>query len=138
MANNWQNINKYRSYPRIVGEKSGKDFVFAHNSANVDALVTALIRGAFEYQGQKCSAASRAYIPSSIFPQVKEKLLSEIAKIKVGDVRDFTNFMGAVISQKAFDKIKGYIDYARQSTRPRFCAAAMTIAKGILFSLPLF
>lgn len=130
----WQtigkNINKYRSYPRIVGETGGKDFVFAHNSANVDALVTALIRGAFEYQGQKCSAASRAYIPSSIFPQVKEKLLSEIAKIKVGDVRDFTNFMGAVISQKAFDKIKGYIDYARQSDEAKILCGGYDDSKG--------
>jgi len=109
------NIDKYRSYPRLVGETGGKDFVFAHKDADVDKLVTALIRGAFEYQGQKCSAASRAYIPESLWGEVKEKLINEVKTIKVGDVEDFTNFMGAVIDKKSFDKIKGYIDYARNS-----------------------
>lgn len=109
------NIDKYRSYPRLVGETGGKDFVFAHKDADVDKLVTALIRGAFEYQGQKCSAASRAYIPESLWSEVKEKLIYEVKTIKVGDVEDFTNFMGAVIDKKSFDKIKGYIDYARNS-----------------------
>ncbi|SCG84443.1 1-pyrroline-5-carboxylate dehydrogenase [Proteiniborus sp. DW1] len=109
------NIDKYRSYPRLVGETGGKDFVFAHKDADVDKLVTALIRGAFEYQGQKCSAASRAYIPESLWNEVKEKLISEVETIKVGDVEDFTNFMGAVIDKKSFDKIKGYIEYANNS-----------------------
>ena len=99
-----------------MGETGGKDFVFAHPSADIDALVTALVRGAFEYQGQKCSAASRAYIPQSIWPEVKQKLLDDISTIKMGDVEDFTNFMGAVIDAKAFESIKGYIDFAKQSS----------------------
>jgi len=110
------NIRRYRSYPRIVGETGGKDFVFAHNSADTEALVTALIRGAFEFQGQKCSAASRAYIPESIWPAVKEKMMREISTIKVGDVEDFTNFMSAVIDQNAFNSIKSYIDFAKSSS----------------------
>jgi len=109
------NIDRYRTYPRIVGETGGKDFIFAHNSANLDALTAALIRGAFEYQGQKCSAASRAYIPASIWPDLREKLQAEISTIKVGDVEDFTNFMGAVIDKKAFDNIKSYLEYVKQS-----------------------
>jgi 1-pyrroline-5-carboxylate dehydrogenase len=113
----WQtvgtNISRYKSYPRIVGETGGKDFIFAHASADVDALVAALVRGAFEFQGQKCSAASRSYIPKSLWPKVKEKLLAETAAIKVGDPRDFTNFMGAVIDERAFGNIKGYLDHAR-------------------------
>lgn len=110
------NIRRYRSYPRIVGETGGKGFVFAHNSANIEPLVTALIRGAFEYQGQKCSAASRAYIPESIWPAVKEKLIRDISTIKMGDVEDFTNFMSAVIDQNAFDSIKSYINFAQNSS----------------------
>ncbi|MDD8019979.1 MAG: L-glutamate gamma-semialdehyde dehydrogenase [Acidobacteriota bacterium] len=110
------NISKYRTYPRIVGETGGKDFAFAHPSAEVESLATALIRGSFEYQGQKCSATSRAYIPESLWPQVKARLLEEIATIKVGDIEDFTNFMGAVIDQAAFNNIKSYIDYARNSS----------------------
>ncbi len=109
-------IRKYICYPRIVGETGGKDFIFAHGSADVDALVTALVRGAFEYQGQKCSAASRAYVPDSIWPEVKEKLLARIAEIKMGDVTDFRNFMGAVIDRNAFETIRGYIDFARSSS----------------------
>jgi len=109
------NLDKYRTFPRLVGETGGKDYIFAHNSANIDALVASMIRGAFEYQGQKCSAASRAYIPRSIWPEVKEKLVRDIKTIKVGDVEDFGNFMGAVINQKAFNTIKGYIDYAKES-----------------------
>lgn len=109
------NIKKYRSFPRIVGETGGKGFVFAHSSADIEALVTALIRGAFEYQGQKCSAASRAYIPESIWPKVKEKLLEDISNIKMGDVEDFTNFMSAVIDHNAYSKIKSYIDFAKSS-----------------------
>jgi 1-pyrroline-5-carboxylate dehydrogenase len=108
-------IRKYVCYPRIVGETGGKDFVFAHASSDVDALVTALVRGAYEYQGQKCSAASRAYVPDSIWPEVREKLLAQIAEIKTGDVTDFTNFMGAVIDRNAFETIRGYIDFARSS-----------------------
>ncbi|MCL2811338.1 MAG: aldehyde dehydrogenase family protein, partial [Clostridia bacterium] len=102
-------------YPRLVGETGGKDFVFAHPTAQLDALVPALVRGAYEYQGQKCSAASRAYIPQSLWPECKKRLLEEIGKIKAGDICDFTNFMGAVIDRKSFDSIRGYIEYANQS-----------------------
>ncbi|WP_207493450.1 L-glutamate gamma-semialdehyde dehydrogenase [Aridibaculum aurantiacum] len=105
-----ENIPRYKGYPRIVGETGGKDFVLAHKSADVDALVTALSRGAFEYQGQKCSAASRAYIPSNIAEEVKEKLIAQIKTMKMGSVEDFSNFVNAVIDEKSFDKIKGYID----------------------------
>ncbi len=108
-------IRKYICYPRIVGETGGKDFIFAHASADIDALVTALARGAFEYQGQKCSAASRAYIPDSIWPQVKDRLLGDVERMKMGDVTDFRNFMGAVIDKNAFDNISGYIEYAKES-----------------------
>ncbi len=109
-------IRKYFSYPRIVGETGGKDFIFAHASCEIDALVAALVRGAFEYQGQKCSAASRAYIPDSIWPTVKDRMLSEITAVKVGNVTDdFTNFMGAVIDAAAFKSITGYIDHARNN-----------------------
>jgi len=105
----WQavgaNISGYRSYPRIVGETGGKGFVFAHASADVPALVTTLLRGAFEYQGQKCSAASWAYIPDSLWPDVRDGLLAELSGVKVGDVSDFTNFMGAVIDAGAYRKI---------------------------------
>ena len=109
-------VRKYVSYPRIVGETGGKNFIFTHVSSDIDALVAALVRGAFEYQGQKCSAASRAYIPDSLWPQVKERLLDEIGDIKMGDVTDFSNFMGAVIDEGAFKSIRGYIEYARNST----------------------
>ncbi len=109
------NISSYKTYPRIVGETGGKDFVFAHASADVQALVTALVRGAFEYQGQKCSAASRAYIPASIWPEVKEKLLADVASIKMGDPMDFQNFMTAVIDRGAYNTIMGYIDFAKGS-----------------------
>jgi 1-pyrroline-5-carboxylate dehydrogenase len=110
------NIHNYGCYPRIVGETGGKDFVFAHPSADVDALVTALVRGAFEYQGQKCSAASRAYIPENLWKEVRKKLLAEVASIAMGDVTDFRTFMGAVIDQGAFDSIKGFITRARSKT----------------------
>jgi 1-pyrroline-5-carboxylate dehydrogenase len=110
-----KDIRKYVSYPRIVGETGGKDFIFAHVSADTEALVTALVRGAFEYQGQKCSAASRAYIPDSTWPQVKDRLLGTIGQIKMGDVANFRNFMGAVIDKKAFDTIREYIEYAKSS-----------------------
>ena len=117
-----ENVDKYRSYPRIVGETGGKDFMFAHESADVEALSTALISGAFSYQGQKCSATSRAYIPESIWPQLKALLLSQLATIKVGDVEDFTNYMGAVIDRTSFDNIKSYIDYARESSEATIIA----------------
>jgi 1-pyrroline-5-carboxylate dehydrogenase len=107
-------IRKYQSYPRIVGETGGKDFIFAHESADIEALVANLVRGAYEYQGQKCSAASRAYIPDTLWPRVKERLLDEIATIKVGDVCDFRNFMGAVIDRAAFKTISEYIDFAKR------------------------
>ncbi len=109
------NIAHYKSYPRLVGETGGKDFVFAHPSADADALVTGLVRGSFEFQGQKCSAASRAYIPVSLWPRVEKGLISQIAEISVGDPADFRNFMGAVIDAAAFKTIKGYVDFARRS-----------------------
>jgi 1-pyrroline-5-carboxylate dehydrogenase len=109
------NLTSYASYPRLVGETGGKDFVLAHASADVDALATGLVRGAFEYQGQKCSAASRAYIPDVIWPQVRDRMLAMLAEVKVGDPADFRNFMGAVIDRKAFDKIKAYIDAAKRA-----------------------
>jgi len=110
------NIRNYRCYPRIVGETGGKDFIFAHPSADLPALVTAALRGAFEYQGQKCSAASRAFIPRSLWPRFKQAFLDEIGTIQMGDPMDFTNFMNAVIDQGAFDSIKGYITYAKRSS----------------------
>ena len=113
----WQqvatNLKSYADYPRLVGETGGKDFILAHASADVDVLATALVRGAFEYQGQKCSAASRAYVPESIWPKVRDRVLALLAEARVGDPTDFRNFMGAVIDKKAFDKIKQYIDAAR-------------------------
>jgi 1-pyrroline-5-carboxylate dehydrogenase len=109
------NIMHYRTYPRIVGETGGKDFVFVHASADTEAVTTALIRGAFEYQGQKCSAASRAYIPSNLWPSIKESLSDEMKTIKMGDITDFTNFMGAVIDKPAFDSIVEFIEYAKKS-----------------------
>ena len=112
-----QNIDKYKYFPRIVGETGGKDFIFAHNSADVDALVVAALRAAYEYQGQKCSAASRMYIPKSIWEEFKGKFIPEVKKIKVGDVADFGNFMGALIDRKAFDKVTSYIDYAKNSDK---------------------
>ncbi|MDB5193060.1 MAG: pruA [Segetibacter sp.] len=104
-----ENIAKYKGYPRIVGETGGKDFVIAHKSADVDAVVTALARGAFEYQGQKCSAASRAYIPSNMADEVKKKLVAAVKSMKMGTVEDFSNFINAVIDEKSFDKIEKYI-----------------------------
>jgi len=109
------NLQNSKYYPRIVGETGGKDFIFAHKSSDVDALVVAAIRGSFEYQGQKCSAASRMYIAKSIWGEFKEKYISEVAKIKMGDIEDFTNFMGAVIDKGAYESIKSYIDFARDA-----------------------
>ena len=109
------NIARYKSYPRIVGETGGKDFQFVHASADPDALLTAVVRGAFEYQGQKCSAASRMYIPESLYAGLKDRLVDMVRSIEMGSVLDFRNFMAAVIDQWAFNDIKGYIDYARSS-----------------------
>jgi 1-pyrroline-5-carboxylate dehydrogenase len=111
------NIQNYRSYPRIVGETGGKDFIVLHQSADVDAAVAATVRGAFEYQGQKCSAASRVYVPKSLYQEYKDKLVAEVETLKMGDVQDFTNFVNAVIDKAAFDKIKGYLDFVRQSSQ---------------------
>lgn len=109
------NLDHYRSYPKIVGETGGKDFIFAHSSADVEELATAMIRGAFEYQGQKCSAASRAYIPASIWPRVKDAVTRMLSQITVGDVTDPNNFVNAVIDEKSFNTIMKYVDYARNS-----------------------
>ncbi len=109
-------IKNYHGYPRIVGETGGKDFVFVHASADGDAVITALVRGAFEYQGQKCSAASRAYIPQNLWAGMKDGLVDQIKTIKMGDIMDFSNFMGAVIDKPAFDSIVEYIEYAKSSS----------------------
>ena len=114
-----ENIPNYRTYPRIVGETGGKDFVIAHKSANVDAVVTALARGAFEFQGQKCSAASRAYIPSNMAEEVKTKLVAAIKTMKMGTVEDFGNFINAVIDEKAFRSITRYIDNAKKDKKAK-------------------
>ncbi|MFT3935757.1 MAG: aldehyde dehydrogenase family protein [Chitinophagaceae bacterium] len=111
-----KNMSKYKSYPRIVGETGGKDFVLAHKSADPTVVAIALLRGAFEYQGQKCSAASRAYIPSNIAAAVKEKVIAGMKTFKMGVVDDFSNFINAVIDEKSFDKIKGYIDAAKKES----------------------
>ncbi len=110
-----ENIDTYKGYPRLVGETGGKDFIIAHPSADPDAVVTAIVRGAFEYQGQKCSAASRIYLPESLWSQIKDTLIEQTDGIAMGDVRDFRNFMGAVIDRAAYDKITGYIERARDS-----------------------
>jgi 1-pyrroline-5-carboxylate dehydrogenase len=117
----WETIGKntgiYRSYPRIVGETGGKDFVIAHKTADPDVVVTALLRGAFEFQGQKCSAASRAYIPSNLAEEIKKKLIAGVKSFKMGSPEDFTNFINAVIDEKSFDSIKKYIDNAKKDTK---------------------
>ncbi len=110
-----KNISVYKSYPRIVGETGGKDFIMAHASAEAKVVVTALSRGAFEFQGQKCSAASRAYIPASLWPEVKKGLLADLASMKMGGTENFENFINAVIDEKAFDKITSYIDQAKDN-----------------------
>lgn len=109
------NLENYKAYPRIVGETGGKDFVFAHPSAEAQALVVAMVRGAFEYQGQKCSAVSRAYVPASLWPEVESRLVEETKALTMGPPTDFRNFMAAVIDESSFDKITGYIEDARQS-----------------------
>ena len=111
-----ENIANYKSYPRIVGETGGKDFCIAHESADVDALSTAMVRGAFEYQGQKCSAMSRAYIPTTIWDSLKSKYISQVNEIKMGNPEDFSNFMNAVIDKPAFDSISEFIDFANDSS----------------------
>jgi 1-pyrroline-5-carboxylate dehydrogenase len=113
------NIDHYKSYPRLVGETGGKDFIFAHPSADPDALLTAMIRGAFEYQGQKCSAASRVYIPKSLWAKLRERLVAEVKSIKMGSPEDFSNFVNAVIDKGAFTSIKNYIDFAKQAKDAR-------------------
>ncbi len=110
-----QNIHQYKTYPRIVGETGGKDFIIAHPSADIEVLNTALVRGAFEYQGQKCSAASRAYIPESLWIDLRERMTKDIGSFKIGGTEDFSNFINAVIDEKAFDKIVSYIDRAKES-----------------------
>jgi 1-pyrroline-5-carboxylate dehydrogenase len=114
--NIWKTIGasaaSYRSYPRIVGETGGKDFVLAHASADVEALAVAIVRGGYEFQGQKCSAVSRVYIPRSLWKEVRDRIVAMIGDIRMGDIRDFGNFMGAVIDARAFERINGYIDSA--------------------------
>jgi len=110
------NIDRYKTYPRIVGETGGKDFIFAHPSADQDALLTAIVRGAYEFQGQKCSAASRMYLPQSIYDGLKDRMVEEVRSIRMGDPNNFRNFMAAVIDRWAFNDIKGYIDHAKGSS----------------------
>ncbi|MCB9014438.1 MAG: L-glutamate gamma-semialdehyde dehydrogenase [Lentimicrobiaceae bacterium] len=116
----WQlaakNLHNYKSYPKIVGETGGKDFILVHASANVDEVATAMVRGSFEYQGQKCSAASRAYIPRSLWPSVRERVGDMLSQVTIGDVRDFSNFMNAVIDEASFDNIMNYIGIAQNSS----------------------
>ena len=118
-----ENIAAYRSYPRLVGETGGKDFIVAHPSADPSEVAVAIARGGFEYQGQKCSAASRVYIPQSLWKEVRDRAIAMMKDIKMGDVRDFRNFMGAVIDKKAFDKISD-TSRSREEERARFCRAA--------------
>jgi 1-pyrroline-5-carboxylate dehydrogenase len=112
-----QNLGKYRGYPRLVGETGGKDFIVVHASADPQAVAVAAVRGAFEFQGQKCSAASRMYVPKSKWNDIRDRMVAMMKEIKVGDVRDFRNFMGAVIDKKAFDKISGYIDDGKKNAK---------------------
>jgi 1-pyrroline-5-carboxylate dehydrogenase len=117
-----ENVGMYKSYPRIVGETGGKDFVIAHKSADIDTVVTALARGAFEFQGQKCSAASRAYLPSNIAEEIKSRLVAEVKSMKMGTVEDFSNFINAVIDEKSFDKICSYIENAKKDSGVKILA----------------
>ncbi|MCC7402656.1 MAG: L-glutamate gamma-semialdehyde dehydrogenase [Chitinophagaceae bacterium] len=138
--NMWETIGKnmamYRSYPRIVGETGGKDFVIAHKSADVDVLATALLRGAFEFQGQKCSAASRAYIPSNLADEVKKKLIAGVKSFKMGIPEDFTNFINAVIDEKSFENIKRYIDNAKKDPKAQVWAGGKCDKKAGYFIEP--
>ncbi len=115
-----ENISSYRAYPRIVGETGGKDFIFAHPSAIADQVATAITRGSFEYQGQKCSAASRCYLPKSLWPAIKKTLLAQVSELKMGDPEDFTTFVNACIDESAFDSITAFIDYAKDSSDAEF------------------
>jgi 1-pyrroline-5-carboxylate dehydrogenase len=121
-----ENIEGYRGYPRIVGETGGKDFVVAHPSADLDVLRVALLRGAFEYQGQKCSAASRAYLPRSLWRRLEERLVADTEALPMGDVTDFTNFMGAVIDERAFEKHRRAIARAKRSEKIQVLAGGQT------------
>lgn len=120
-----ENINKYKTYPRIVGETGGKDFVLAHPSADAKQVATGIVRGAFEYQGQKCSAASRAYIPSNLWNDVKKYLIEDVDSFKIGSPEDFSNFINAVISKDSFDKCKGYIERAKASAECEIIAGGI-------------
>lgn len=130
------NMPKYKTYPRIVGETGGKDFVLIHKSADVDVAVAALARGAFEYQGQKCSAASRAYLPSNLAERIKNKLVAELATMKMGTTEDFGNFINAVIDEKSFDKLKKYIDNARKDRKAAIIAGGNCSKKEGFFIEP--
>jgi 1-pyrroline-5-carboxylate dehydrogenase len=121
-----ENVSRYRSFPRLVGETGGKDFIFAHPSADVNALATALLRGSFEYQGQKCSACSRAYIPKSLWGKVQEKLLSDLASVSMGDVREFKHLVNAVIDEKSFKRISNCIEHAKNSSDAKVIAGGKT------------
>ncbi|MBS1962698.1 MAG: L-glutamate gamma-semialdehyde dehydrogenase [Bdellovibrionales bacterium] len=131
-----ENLSKYATYPRLVGETGGKDFVFAHPSADVDALTTGLVRGAFEYQGQKCSAASRAYVPASIWEKIQGRLVEQTNELKMGDVRDFRNFVNAVIDERSFKKISGYLEEAKQSPDVKVLAGGQAEMKTGYFIRP--
>jgi 1-pyrroline-5-carboxylate dehydrogenase len=131
-----ERIADYATYPRLVGETGGKDFVIAHPSADAEAVATGLVRGAFEYQGQKCSAASRAYIPQSLWKEVRDRMLGMIAEIKMGDVADFRNFMGAVIDAKSFAKLKGYLAQAKKDRGASILAGGGTDDKKGYFVEP--
>ena len=110
-----QRLDRYRTYPRIVGETGGKDFILAHASADPEALATAIVRGGYEYQGQKCSAASRVYVPQTLWPGVRDRVTAELERVQQGDVRDFSNFVSAVIDERAYTRITGYLELARQT-----------------------
>ncbi|MFO0614175.1 MAG: L-glutamate gamma-semialdehyde dehydrogenase [Polyangiaceae bacterium] len=133
-----ENISTYKSYPRLVGETGGKDFIFAHASADLDALAVAMVRGAFEYQGQKCSAASRAYIPRSIWKGVVERVAAHVAAIKVGDVRDFSNFMGAVIDERSFTRLAAVLAEAKSDTNYQILAGGGADRERGFFVHPTF
>jgi 1-pyrroline-5-carboxylate dehydrogenase len=121
-----ENIAAYRTYPRLIGETGGKNFVIVHASADIAAVAAAIVRGGYEFQGQKCSAASRVYIPDSMWPQLRDQLVDEIQSIPMGDVSDFRNFMGAVIDARAFEKISGYIQAAKKSSDAEVLAGGQT------------
>jgi 1-pyrroline-5-carboxylate dehydrogenase len=131
-----ENIANYRSYPRIVGETGGKDFIFAHESADEDALITAAIRGAFEFQGQKCSAASRLYVPEKMWKRIQGRLVDQIESITMGDPADYRNFMGAVIDKGAFNSISGYIEGARKAKDAKIIAGGKADGKKGWFIRP--